>query len=92
MCLSSESGEVCADGGDGRIKFSGSGLKPGSEVVQSRTTELDPIVLTVAEDGSLDPNGAIGVMSMFADTEFTFAVTAIDDQGEPIVGDVTVST
>jgi hypothetical protein len=91
VCVSSESGEVCANGGDGSIKFSGSGLEPGSEV-ELASGLTDPLVLTVEADGSLDPNGMVGFLSLFADTEVTFAVTAIDDQGEPIVGDITVST
>lgn len=91
VCLSSESGEVCADGGDGGIEFSGSGLEPGSEVrlVNDMT---DPLTLTVESDGSLDPNGTVGFLSFFADTEVTFTVTATDERGEPIVGDITVST
>ncbi len=91
VCVSSESGEVCADGSDGGIKFSGSGLEPGSEV-RMESDELGQVVLVAEADGSLDPNGAAGVVALFAGTEFTFEVTAIDDQGHPIVGDITVST
>jgi hypothetical protein len=91
VCLSSESGQVCAAGGDGRIKFSGSGLEPGSEV-RLANDMTDPLTLEVEPDGSLDPNGMVGFLSFFADTEVTFTVTATDDQGEPIAGDITVST
>ncbi len=91
VCLSSGSGEVCAEGGDGRIEFSGSGLQPRSEVLFD-SDQVGPVVLVADADGSLDPDGTTGVLSMFADTEFTFVVTAVDDQGEPIVGDLTVST
>ena len=34
----------------------------------------------------------MGVLALFVGTEFTFTVTATDDQGDPIVGDITVST
>jgi len=91
MCLRSDAGEVCAEGGDGRIEFSGSGLEPGSEVVFDNA-ELGPIALPVDADGSLEIDGTVGVLALFAGNEFTFAVTATDDQGAPIVGDITVST
>ena len=91
VCLSSESGEVCADGGDGRIEFSGSGLEPGSEV-RMENGPVGPVVLVVEADGSLGPDGSVGVVSLFAGTELTFTVTATDDHGDPIVGDITVST
>ena len=91
VCLSSDSGEVCAEGGDGRITFSGSGLEPGSEV-RMENDQVGPVVLVAEADGSLDPNGTTGVMALFAGTEFTFAVTAVDDQGDTIAGEITVST
>ena len=91
VCLRSDAGEVCAEGGEGRIEFSGRGLEPGSEV-QFENDLTDPFTFTVEADGSLDPGGTVGVMSLFAGTEFTFTVTATDDQGELIVGDITVST
>lgn len=91
VCLHSDGGEICAEGGDGRIEFSGSGLEPGSEV-QLDNDELGPIALPVDADGSLDIEGSVGVLALFAGTEFTFTVTATDDRGEPIVGDITVST
>lgn len=91
VCLSSDSGEVCAEGGDGQITFSGSGLEPGSEV-RMENDQVGPVVLVAEADGSLDPNGTTGVMALFAGTEFTFAVTAVDDQGDTIAGDITVST
>jgi hypothetical protein len=91
VCLRSDAGEVCAEGGDGRIEFSGRGLEPGSEV-QFDNDELGPIALDVDADGSLDVDGSVGVLALLAGTEFTFAVTATDDQGELIVGDITVST
>ncbi len=90
-CLSSGSGEVCADGSSGSIEFSGSGLEPGSQV-RLESDELGPIVLRVDGDGGLDPAGAAGVVALFSGTDFTFAVSAVDDQGNPIVGDITVST
>lgn len=91
MCLRSDAGEVCAEGGDGRIEFSGSGLEPGSEV-QFDNEELGPIALPVDADGSLDSEGGVGLLALLVDTEFTFTVTATDDQGDPIVGEITVST
>ena len=91
VCVSSDAGEVCADGSDGSITFSGTGLEPGSEV-RMENDQVGPVVLVAEADGSLDPNGTTGVMALFAGTEFMFAVTAVDEQGEPIVGDITVST
>ena len=91
VCLSSDVAEVCADGGDGGVVFSGSGLEPGSEV-RMENDQVGPVVLVVGADGSLGPDGSVGLVSLFADTEFTFTVAAIDDQGDPIVGDITVST
>jgi hypothetical protein len=91
VCLASEAGEVCADGGDGSIQFSGKGLEPGS-TVQIENDPVGPITLEVDADGSVDTNGMVGVLALFAGTEFTFAVTATDDQGELIVGDITVTT
>ena len=91
VCLRSDAGEVCAEGGDGRIEFTGTGLEPGSEV-QFDNDQLGPIALPVDADGSLDIDGSVGVLALFDGTEFTFVVSATDDQGDPIVGDITVST
>jgi hypothetical protein len=91
VCVRSEAGEVCAEGGDGGIEFSGSGLEPGSDV-RFDNDQLGPIAFAVDVDGSFDPGGSVGVLALVAGTEFTFAVTATDDQGDPIVGDITVST
>jgi hypothetical protein len=91
MCLRSDAGEVCAEGGDGRIEFTGTGLEPGSEV-QFDNAELGPIALPVDADGSLDIEGSVGVLALFDGTEFTFTVTATDDRGSSIVGDITAST
>ena len=91
VCLRSDAGEVCAEGGDGRIEFTGTGLEPGSEV-QFDNDQLGPIALPVDDDGSLAIEGSVGVLALFDGTEFTFAVSATDDQGDPIVGDITVST
>jgi hypothetical protein len=91
VCVRSDVGEVCGEGGDGRIEFSGSGLEPGSEVWFDND-ELGPIALPVEADGSLRDDGTVGVLALVAGTEFTFTVTATDDQGNPIVGDITVST
>lgn len=71
--------------------FSGGGLEPGSEV-RLESDELEAIILRATADGDLDPNGAVGVMAVFAGTEFTFSVDAIDAQGDPIEGEITVST
>jgi hypothetical protein len=88
VCVLSDVGEVCAEGGDGRVEFSGRDLEPGSEV-RFDNDELGPIAFSVEADGAL---GSVGVLALVAGTEFTFTVTAIDDQGNPIVGDITVST
>ena len=47
VCVSSDAGEVCADGSDGSITFSGTGLEPGSEV-RMENDQVGPVVL-VAE-------------------------------------------
>jgi hypothetical protein len=90
VCLSSEAGEVCAEGGDGQVQFSADGLEAGSEV-RIESDEFGSVVYTVGADGSLADAGAQGLMSFVAGTEFSFAVTATDAQGEPILGNITVS-
>jgi hypothetical protein len=91
VCLSSDVGELCAERGDGRIEFSGTGLKPGSEV-QIDNEELGPITLVVDDDGTLDTAGAVGALALFSGTEFSFTVTATDGRGGPLAGELTVST
>ncbi len=91
VCVSSDVGEICAERGEGRIAFSGTGLEPGSEV-QIDNEELGPITLVVDDDGTLDTAGAVGVVALFAGTEFTFTVTATDGRGDPLAGELTVST
>jgi hypothetical protein len=74
MCLRSDAVEVCAEGGDGRIEFRGTGLEPGSEV-QFDNDQLGLIALPVDTAGSLDIEGSVGVLALFAGTEFTITVS-----------------
>jgi hypothetical protein len=91
-CVSSEVANVCADTSGGGITFSGSGLVPGS-VVQMEGPEDASFVLQVGEDGSLDSDsGAVGFLYAFPDVELTFAVSAIDINGEPLEGDIVISS
>jgi hypothetical protein len=88
-CVSNDVGEVCASTSGG-VTFNGSGLEPGSEV-QMTGPEDETFVLQVGADGSFEPEpGTVGVVSV-AKTEFTFAVSAIDGNGDVIEGDITVT-
>ncbi len=93
VCVTNDVGRVCADVSNGVIEFSGRGLEPGSDVrfvSHDANTDPRPIVMRVGTDGSFEPDGR-GVISMFADTEFTFAVSAIDAKGESIEGDIVIT-
>jgi len=90
-CVSNDIGEVCAEVNDGAINFRGEGLSPGSEVVVDETV-VGPITFTADADGSFDPGNSQGLMSVFADTEFTFEVFAVDVDGNPLTGQITIST
>ena len=87
VCVSSEVGEVCADT-DGSITFSGRGLQPGSEITIDHP-EVGPIERVADADGGFGP-GSGGVLSFVADTEFTFTVSAIDADGDPLEGVIVV--
>lgn len=87
-CLSNEIGRVCAQTADGSIRFSGSGLTPESEVLIDHP-DLGPSTFTVDADGTFEPDGR-GVLSLFADTPFTFTIAAIGADGQPIDGEITV--
>lgn len=89
-CVSNGIGEVCATSADGAIEFSGAGLEPGSDVTVDYG-ESEPAIFVVGANGTFDPDSQ-GLLAYFAGTEFTFGVSAIDDQGGPIEGDITVST
>lgn len=53
----------------------------------------EPFVLPVGSDGTFDPEpGALGYLYLFAGTDLTFAVSAIDSNGDVIEGDIIVST
>lgn len=92
VCISNDAGEVCAkNSGDG-VTFSGQGLQPGSEV-RLVGPDGEPFLLPVGSDGAFDPeSGALGYLSLFTDTELTFAVSAIDSNGDGLEGDIMVTT
>ena len=90
-CVSHDVGEVCAEVNDGAINFHGDGLLPGSEVVVQETV-VGPMVYPVGDDGSFDLGNSQGLMSVFADTEFTFEVVAVDADGNPLTGQIEIST
>ena len=90
-CVSHDVGEVCAEVNDGAINFHGDGLLPGSEVVVQETV-VGPMVYPVGDDGSFDLGNSQGLMSVFADTEFTFEVFAVDADGNPLTGQIEIST
>jgi len=101
-CVSSERGEVCATSEGGAITFTGHGLKAGSKVAIAtvaqipRTSEPEQSrsTLDVGEDGTLvtAEQGQVGFLSVFADTKVTFTVSATDEDGVPIEGDLVLST
>ena len=88
-CVSNHVGEVCANPNDGAVNFRGDGLLPGSEVVVGETV-VGPLKYTVGDDGSFDPGSSSGVMAVFADTEFTFDVTATDADGNALTGQIEI--
>ncbi len=90
VCVSNDVGEVCAESDSG-VTFSGDGLEPGSEV-QMDGPEDQAFTIEVGPDGSFEPEpGNIGVISGAADAQLTFAVSAIDGNGDVLAGDITVS-
>jgi len=88
--VSNDVGKVCGDASNGGIEFSGRGLEPGSDV-RLDNPDVGPIVMQVGPDGSFEPDGR-GVLSVFADTAFTFVVSAIDANGDSIEGDIVITT
>jgi hypothetical protein len=91
-CVSNEVGNVCAGTSGGGITFSGSGLLPGSGV-QMEGPDDASFVLQVGEDGSLDSDsGAVGFLYAFPDVELTFALSAIDINGNPLEGALVISS
>ena len=89
VCVSNDVATVCADASNGGIGFRGRGLEPGSDV-RIDNPDVGPIVRQVGTDGSFEPDG-MGVLSVFADTEFTFVVSGIDANGDPIEGDIVIT-
>ncbi len=87
VCVSNEVGEVCAQS-DGSITFRGSGLLPNSDV-SIDNPEVGSVVYGVDSDGKIKSEGS-GVLSLFADTEFTFTVAAVDADGEPLQGVIVI--
>ena len=90
-CVSNDVGEVCAEQDDSSIRFNGQGLSPGS-VVRYVSPLLEPITFTADPDGAFDPGNTTGVISVVADTVFTFDVSATDAGGSPLVGQIEIST
>lgn len=90
-CVSNDVGEVCAQVDDDAINFRGDGLLPGSEVVVHENV-VGPTVFTADDHGSFDPGSSRGLMSAFADAEFIFEVFAVDAGGNPLTGQITIST
>ena len=88
QCLSSDSGEVCADDSDGSVKFSGSGLDPDSAVVVNHP-ELGDTSFVVESDGTCEPNGH-GFLAFVSGTTITFTISAVDADGTPIEGEIVV--
>lgn len=88
ICLSNDVAEVCATPRDGAIEFSGTGLAAGSDVWVD-TPELGEAAYRVGDDGAFEPGGR-GAMSVVADTEFTFSVSATDAAGQPLDGQIAV--
>lgn len=91
VCVSTDVGEVCAESSDGRIEFSGRGLDPESDVVID-SARLGPSVHGVGADGTLDAGGSIGVLSLFAGTEYNFTVWAVDADGDPLSGEIVITS
>ncbi len=90
QCLSSDSGEVCADNSDGSVKFSGTGLAPDSEVVVNHP-ELGDSIFVVESDGTFEPDGG-GFLAFVAGTTISFTIAAMDADGTPIDGTIDVTT
>lgn len=93
VCVSTEVGEVCADNSDGGFTFAGSGLAADSQVVIDNV-EFGPATYSVDADGEMvtGPAGAVGLLSFVAGKEFTFTVSALDADGEPLDGDIVISS
>lgn len=92
VCVSNDVGEVCVDNPDEQITFSGRGLEAGS-AIQVTGPDGEPFTLPVGSDGTFDSgSGALGFLYLFAGTDLTFAVSAIDSNGDVIEGDIIVST
>ena len=91
MCVSNDVGDVCADESNGAIVFSASGLAPGSEI-QVVGPDEHSISLQIGGDGSYAPRaGSLGFLSGYANTEFTFTVTATGSHGDQLEGDIVIS-
>lgn len=87
-CVANDVGEVCANNRSGAITFTGQGLEPNSDV-RLDSSAVEPIVYEVRADGTFEPGGG-GVLSTFANTEFTFTVAAVDADGNPLEGDIVI--
>lgn len=90
QCVSSDIGEVCADDSDGSVRFSGDGLEPGSDVIVNHP-EIGDSAFPVDSDGSFEPNGG-GFLAFVAGTTITFTISAVDSDGTPIEGEITVTS
>lgn len=93
-CLSTEVGEVCAVSEEGAVTFNGNGLEPGSQVsISAAEVDAPNTILEVDQDGELvAKNGEVGFLSFIAGIDFTFTVTAVDENGEAVDGEIVIST
>lgn len=90
QCVSSGTGEVCADESDGSVKFSGSGLDPDFDVVVNHP-ELGDSRFVVESDGTFEPNGG-GFSAFVAGTTIIFTISAVNADGMPLEGEIVVTS
>lgn len=87
VCLSGRTGEICAEGPSSAVALTATGLMPGSEVVVESAT-FGSARFVVAADGTLD--GAVGAVSVAAPATVRFDISAVDGDGTPIEGRITL--
>ena len=90
-CVSAGDAEACAVSSDGNISFTTSGLEPGSELTID-SDPGEPATYVVGPTGSIAPDGAIGLLSLFAGTEVVFTVSAVAAGGQEFGGEISGTT